>query len=255
MTDITPENRIYFRPGDQVVVGLYLAEMTFVEDAATVICHNEHGMELELCSNGFPSHLAIPAETRAVVTRRESRRMFICNAVLETPTRGRKLRLRLVDKMVISERREYARADVNLQVGYTLPSSQDMGNIIREWEALKRCPGSCFTQPPSRPCRSSCTSSNRREMLTRVNLSGSGLRFKISDCLSYGTLLHLKIALPNHGTGQIHAVGSIIRTRELLPVMEQNSYYSTSMSFKVIDSSDRSRLTEYLLAEQRRALR
>lgn len=253
MTVITPENRTYFRPGDQVIVGLHLAEKTFAEDSATVITHDEEEMRLELCGNGFPPHLSIPPGTRAVVTRWEGRIIFICNAVLKAPATGKEIQLNLVEKMLVSERREYSRADVNVRLSYSLPPSQEMGIIMREWEERKKCPGDCL-KGEAAPCWRNCTVIPTHNGLTRVNLSGSGIRFKIRDCLAYGTLLHVKIAISENRRDHIHAVGSIIRTRELLPVLEQNAYYSTSMAFKVIDSHDRKRLMEHLLTEQRRAI-
>jgi hypothetical protein len=105
---------------------------------------------------------------------------------------------------------------------------------------MKGCKGECagnsFTVHPPEECR--------------VNLSGSGLRFKIPDCLSYGALLHLKIDFPGEKHEHIHAVGSIIRTKELLAEMNRIEYYSTSMSFRMIESNDRSRLVKYILDEQ-----
>jgi hypothetical protein len=253
MTDTTPEYQTYFRPGDQVSIGLYLAEKTFAEDAATVMALNGSEMHLELCGNGFPPHLVIPAGTRGVITRWQGRTIFICNGILKASAIGRTMKLDLVEKTLVSERREYARADVNVRVSYSLPTSQEMGRIMAEWEELKQCPGSCLEVEPL-PCRSNCPGNELQNSLTRVNLSGNGLRFKIRDCLSYGTLLHLKIAINDDRQDHIHAVGSIVRTRELLPVMEQNAYYSTSMAFRVIDSHDRKKLLEYLLTEQRRTM-
>ncbi|HZV82998.1 MAG TPA: PilZ domain-containing protein, partial [Geobacteraceae bacterium] len=161
--------------------------------------------------------------------------------------------LELEGKIHVNERREYARADVNIRLIYSLPSSQEMGRIMNEWEELKKCPGNCL-KVDIPPCRSDCRGKALKSTLTRANLSGNGLRFKIRDCLSYGTLLHLKIAIPDDGPDHIHAVGSIVRTRELLPSMEQHDYYSTSVAFRIIDSPDRNKLMEYVLKEQRRAI-
>jgi hypothetical protein len=129
-----------------------------------------------------------------------------------------------------------------------------MGRVLREWEERKSCPGNCLNGDLF-PCRDDCSGTGTCNGMTRVNLSGSGLRFKIRDCLSYGTLLHLTIEIPQARQGHIHAIGSIVRTRDLIPAIESNaSYYSTSMAFKFIDGSDRTTLLEYILHEQRRAI-
>lgn len=253
MTATPPEYTTCFHPGDRVSVGMHLADKTFAEDSATVIALHGAQLRLELCGNGFPPHLVVPTGSRGVTVRLEERNLFICSGILKAPVTGRMMTLDLVENMRVINRREYARADVDVQLVYSLPASQDMGRIMNEWEELKTCPDNCHTVDlPS--CRRDCRGKELRSCLVRANLGGNGLRFKILDCLSYGTLLHLKIVIPHEQRHHIHAVGSIVRTVELLPTMEQNDYYSTAMTFKVIDSPDRTILLEYILNEQRRAI-
>lgn len=254
MAVTTPEYRTCFRPGDQVTIGLQLADSAFAEDSAVVKTLEGREMRLELCGRGFPSHLIISRGTRVVITRREGRNVFTCSGQIETTSDAGEILLKLGPMVEIDERREYAREDVAIKLEYSLPPSQEMTRIIREWEELKKCRGDCLTLDAS-PCRDNCNGREMQRKITRINLSGSGLRFKISDCLSYGTLLHLKVAIPDASQDHIHAIGSIVRTRELFPFMEQNDYYSTTMAFKVIDSHDRKKLLEYVLREQHRALR
>jgi len=253
MATTTPEYRRYFRPGDQVTVGLFLADKTFAEDSATVFSIDGSRLLLELCGSGFPPHLAISPGTRGVITRREGRNVFTCNGTLTAPDTCRVMELELEKNTVVGERREYARRDIDISVYYCLPAKQEMGRIIREWEALKKCPGNCLTVDLA-PCRDSCDGREMESRKTRINLSGGGIRFKIGDCLPYGTLLHLRVTVPGEDSDHIHAIGSIVRTRELLTVMEQQAYYSTTMAVKVIDSLDRTKLVEHVLREQRLAI-
>lgn len=254
MAATTPEYRTCFRPGDQVTVGLQLADSAFAEDSAVMKALEGGEMRLELCGRGFPPHLIISRGTRVVITRREGRNVFTCSAHIETTGAGAEMLLKLGPMVEIYERREYAREDVEVNIEYSLPHSQEMSRIIHEWEQLKKCPGNCLKVNVP-PCRDNCSGREMQRKVTRINLSGSGLRFKINDCLYYGTLLHLKVAIPDATNDHIHAIGSIVRTRELFPYMEQNDYYSTTMAFKVIDSHDRKKLLEYVLKEQHRALR
>lgn len=253
MTVTPPEYCAYFRPGDQISIGVHLADKTFAEDSAKVISLEGAQICLELSGKGFPPHLPIAPGTKAVITKREGRTLFLCNGNLQSITAERVLQLGLVDRILIFEQREYARADVNIRVAYYLPASQEMGRIIHEWGEKKSCRGSC-SESASLPVGSDILDQSRQTGDSRVNLSGSGLRFKIRDCLSYGTLLHLHISMPEEPQEHIHAVGSIVRTRELLPEMAHNEYYSTSMAFRVIDSHDRQKLLTYVLNQQRRAI-
>jgi hypothetical protein len=236
----TPSNYLaFFRPGNIVNVGIDLPDKTFAEDVATVVSSDSGEILLQLCGSGFPDHLPITTGSKVLITQGEGRSLFRCSAQLMSAEKPGSLRITLPEKVMVSERREYMRVDVTLKVDYSVPGSQNMSRIISEWDAMKDCKGGCagrnFTFTPGE---------------CRVNLSGSGLRFKIPECLSYGTLLHLKIQMEGEESGHIHAVGSIIRTKELLAEMDRIEYYSTSMSFRMIESNDRSRLIKYILGEQ-----
>ncbi len=242
---ITPSDYASFlRPGNIVNIGIDLPDRSFAEDVATVVSSDTGEIMLQLCGSGFPEHLQISTGSKVLISQGEGRSIYRCSAQLKSNEKAGALRVELPEKVVVSERSEYMRVDVILKVNYSIPVNQNLSRIFSEWDSTKKCKGGClnelFTEFPPGECR--------------VNLSGSGLRFKIPDCLSYGTLLHLIIDLPGEKPGHIHAVGSIIRTKELLAEMDRIEYYSTSMSFRMIESSDRSKLIKHLLNEQRRAM-
>jgi len=136
------------------------------------------------------------------------------------------------------------RLDVAVPVQYYLPQSQNMAKAIAEWEKAKECNGKCHEEADE----------HLAGQKSPVNLSGSGLRFKIRECLSCGTLLHLKIALPDEKPNHIHAIGSIIRTKELPKEMNHGEYHSTAVAFRMIESSDRHKLIRHILEEQRKRI-
>lgn len=232
----------FLRPGDLVSVGVDLPNRSFAEDQATVIASDRGELLLNLCGKGFPAHMQLDGSARVVITRAEGRSFYQFTAQLKENKESSSLKIAFPERVTVRERREYSRADVVMQVHYSYPSSQEMGLVIDEWEELRNCGGDC--KEGFRPIGSNDS---------RVNLSGSGLRFKINECLSYGTLLHLNIAIPGDAAGHIHAVGSIVRTKELLPEMNRLEYYSTAMSLKMIESSDRQKLLHYIMNEQRKA--
>ncbi len=251
MTEIPSKYSKFFRPGDFLTLGIHLPDRGFAEDAAKVVLSDDNGMLLKLCSRGFPPALQISSGTRGVVTRSEGRIVYYCRTVLMKEVKDRYVKLHLVEAPQIKERRQYARKDVEIFMQYSLPTSQNMRQVLEEWEELKSC-SDCYSESESVTAWNQ--DSARGGSLTRVNLSGSGLRFKISDCLSYGTLLHLRVGIPGEKGEHAHAIGAIVRTRDLLTEMEQIQYYSTSMSFRMIDSHDRKRVLEYVLDAQRKAI-
>lgn len=225
-----------------VSVGVDLPDRSFAEDQATVIASDSGEILLNLCGKGFPAHMQVDGGTKVVITRAEGRNFFHCTAQLKEKSDSSSLKVEFPERVTVRERREYSRADVMMQIHYAYPSSQEMGLVIDEWEELRNCNGDCLSG--FHPIGS---------LNSRVNLSGSGLRFKIKECLSYGTLLHLNIEIPGDTAGHIHAVGSIIRTKELLPEMNRLEYYSTAMSLKMIESGDRKKLLNHIIDAQRKA--
>jgi hypothetical protein len=234
MSEQPPNRASLFRTGSVVVVGIDLPGRSFAEDQAVVRAAGSGVLLLELCGGGFPSHLRIDRGSRVIISGGEERIHFNVKGVLKSPLAGSLLEIELVDEVKVLDRRAYFRADVLVPVHYALPATQDMWQVIAEWQA--------FAEYGARSddAVAACSKS-------RVNLSGSGIRIKIRDCLAYGTLLHVKVALPGNEDSHIHAVGAIIRTKELLPEMNRLEYYSTSMSFRMIKSADRLNLIKHII--------
>lgn len=237
MPEARPESDYFLKHGDVVSVGVDLPDMTFVEDMATVICCENGEIMLQLCGSGVPKQISVISGARVLISKREGATLFQCTAMLKSAAANGHLRIGLPKKVVACERREYMRIDLTLPVNYYLPQSQNMAQVIAEWESAIECNGAGLNLPEE-----------KRE----VNLSGGGLRLKTSDRFPCGTLLHLSIALTGEKQHHIHAVGSIVRSKELLSDMNRIESYSTSMSFRIIASSDRQKLSRHILEEQRK---
>jgi hypothetical protein len=242
MPDYPPENASFLRKGDIVNVGIDLPDKTFAEDVATVVATESGEILLSLCGSGFPSHMPISKGSKVFITSGDDRSIFHGTAHLNSHPVDSTLSIEFPQSVKVRARREHLRSDVLIPVHYYKPTNQNMGRVISEWENLKKSEEWCSERFQSTPV----------EYNSRVNLNGSSLRFKIRDCLSYGTLLHLKIELPD--SVHIHAVGSIVRTKELVPELSHMEYYSTSMIFKMIDGSDRLKVIRHIIDEQHRQI-
>ncbi|NVN98174.1 MAG: DUF5634 family protein [Geobacteraceae bacterium] len=242
MPDYPSENASFLRKGDIVNIGIDLPDKTFAEDVATVVATESGEILLSLCGSGFPSHMPIRKGSKVLITSGDDRSIFHSTARLNSHPVDSTLSIEYPKEVKVRARREQMRSDVLIPVHYYKPTDQNLGRVISEWENLKKCAEWCCEQFQSAMV----------EHNSRVNLSGSGLRFKIRDCLSYGTLLHLKIELPD--LAHIHGVGSIVRTKELVPELSHIEYYSTSMIFRMIDSNDRLKLIRHIIDEQHRRI-
>jgi hypothetical protein len=242
---LTPlEDNYFLKPGDVVNIGVDLPDMTFVEDLATVIRTEDGELVLQLFGYGFPQHMPINPGAKILISKGEGQTLFQCTARLKHVDAKRTLHIELPQRVVVNERRAYMRVDAALPVNFFLPQNQNMARVIAEWESAKELKGTCHEEAEQ----------FLPEQKSIVNLSGSGLRFKTDDYLSPGTLLHLKIGIPGEKPEHIHAVGSIVRTRELPTEKESEKKYATSMTFRMMENSDRQKLTRHILAEQRKTV-
>jgi len=242
MPEHLSDNGAFLRNGDVVNIGISLPDRIFAEDLATVATSESGDILLSLFGNGFPKHLPIPAGSRVIIAKGEGRSLFHGTATLKDSPGDNTIRINSLRNITVKDRQKHLRTDVIMPVNYRLPASQHMGKIISEWEGIKEYHGKHSEDAePDFPERGS-----------HVNLSSSGLRFNIHDCLSYGTLLHLRIELPGEEPDHLHAIGSIVRTKELIPDMMQIEYYSTLTSFRMIESSDRLKLMKHVLKKQRK---
>jgi len=242
---LTPLNNSNFlKSGDVVNIGVDLPDMTFIEDLATVILSEGEELELQLCGDSFTQHMPITQGANILISKGEGQSLFQCTTRLIHINENGLLRIELPKRVVVNERREHMRVDMSVPLNYFLPQSQNMAKVIAEWENAKEYKGTCHEEAEQ----------FSGDYKSSINLSGSGLRFKTSDCLPCGTLLHLKIGIPGAKPVHIHAVGSIVRSDELPAERQSDKQYSTSMSFRMMENIDRHMLTRHILDEQRKTV-
>jgi hypothetical protein len=238
-----PEYETFLHPGDAINVGIDLPDKKFAEHPAIIVTGESSEILLKLCSCGIPSLRSTHGGSKVFISRGEGDALFQCSARLKEQLPNDLLKIELPEKVALRERRKHLRADVKIPVRYALPSGQDMDTVTAEWEN-----GQVGWEENK---ADAAVLANCRD--SRVNLSGSGLRFKMRDCFSCGTLLHLEIELPGTAPERIHAVGSIVRTTDLVPEMSHIDYYSTAMTFQMIDGRDRHKIMKFVLAERQKS--
>jgi PilZN1 domain-containing protein/PilZ domain-containing protein len=258
---MTPNRQKYeqfFQATDLVTVGIHLADDSFLEDSATILSLEGDLVLLELYGRGLPPQLAAQAGAPVIVTSREGWALYRCEAALAESITGREIKLRFVGKVEVKQRREFFRMDVTIPVYYTLPSDQQLSTVLKEW-GLRQQQSQNALPPEVDFIEESFKvidwDGGKEVEPARVNLSGGGLRFKVRDSLAYGAMLHLDIFLPVLPLRVIQAVGSVVRSKELLLSMDRYSYFSTAMAFKFIDTRDREAIISYIFNEQRNRLR
>jgi len=258
MSDSTYDYAHFFKPDNLVTVAIQFSDNSFVEDSATILSVDNDQMLLEMYGRGLPPHLVSRKGSKVFVTSMEGWALYRCVALLEEPVADRVIRLRLINEIEVKQRREHYRMDVMLPIDYSLPGNQLRSTLLEEWE-IRRQLSQNGLPPEIEPLDEGFKVVNwegtKEIEPVRVNLSGGGLRFKVRDPLSYGTMLLLDIFLPTPPLKVIHAVGSVIRSKELVLSIDRNRYFSTAMAFSFIVNRDREAIIRYIFNEQRNSLR
>lgn len=231
------------RTGDIVTIGIDLPDMTFAEAMATVVGSDGEEISLELGGEGFSPQPQLSVGLKVLISKGEGQTLYQGVSRLKRLETARIVIIDPPKRVVVRERREYMRMDVTVPVKYSLPQSQNMADVIAEWERSKECNSGCP--------EGEALLAGRKQL---VNLSGSGLCFTMGDCFPPGTLLHVKIALPGEKPDHVKLVGAIVRTKKLSPENSPGALHSTALSFRMITGSDRQKLVRHILNEQRKNL-
>lgn len=248
----------YFFVDHQVNIGVQLTDNKFYEDTAAIKFIQGNRLQLELYGEGLSHGIVTEAGAKVVITSKEAWALCRCHAVLEKEVIGKEMDLRLISQVDVQQRREYFRLDVCIPVFYSIPRDQQLRAVFDEWNG-KRHSRSAKVSPIMLPCKDGFKvigwdNGDDIEPCS-VNLSGGGLRFKMKDPLTPGTLVNLEIFLPLVPARGIYATGVVVRSNEIQLTLDRHTYYSTGMEFKFIDEKDRETIITYIFNEQRNDLR
>lgn len=153
------------------------------------------------------------------------------------------------------QRREFFRLDLSLPVSYKFLGTAPCEGLEAQWQADK----AKYSQQPkmvktSEGFKVVDWGSEGDILPMKVNLSGGGLRFKVSEHVDAGTLVALTLFLPLAQPRVVCAVAELLRCQEITLRWERGIYYSLSMKFIHLDDKDRESIISLLFNEQRRGL-
>jgi hypothetical protein len=162
-----------------------------------------------------------------------------------------RLALRLIDRVLVFEPREFFRLDVYLPLDYRLPARQAPDEIKERW---RQCRWSMeFAAQSPEPGESAELGALREEIKSRLerktapptaaNLSGGGVRLNMAERLRPGMLVELTIHLPQPQR-MLEIVGEVVQ------VVPGRDGFSTALRYRFIDEADRDRLIGYISAQQ-----
>jgi hypothetical protein len=252
------EYESFFNLSRPVKILIHHSENSFFEGVAQVRSITDNRITLLLAEESSSHAAGISAGADVTVIADSGYSISRCPGRLESTVIGRLLRVTLTGKVTEKQQREYFRFDVKVPLLFSVPEDQTLIGVKNRWRELRE-----QLQDAPLPEMAACSDGFRvvswldRENILpeHVNMSGGGLRFKMTDCLEPGTLINVQLFLPLVPTRVIAVVAEVLRRNELQLLWSRGVFYSTAMRFLCIDEKDRESLISFTLMEQRRTLR
>jgi len=177
-----------------------------------------------------------------------------CDARVDTVRDERQFSVRLVGEVKETQRREYFRLDVTLPLLYKVLDGATPEEAEADWTSDRKV----FCRPPeivpSGEGHKVIDWDGEDVLPVRTNLSGGGMRLRVSRLVESGALVKVTLFLPLPQPRVIYVVAEALRCQEITLSREPGTHYSLSLKFIMVVDRDREAIISYLFNEQRREL-
>ncbi len=244
----------FFKAGQKSKLEVQLPENITREANGELVFFEDDRARIELIGSVVPSSFSsLKPKARLSLSSWSGWGFFKCAAVLEEAVSGKEFIVRLVGAVEEIQRREYFRLDVALPVVITKPAEQTLATLTDQWESNRN--RLCAAPPPEMFATRNgyrAVTVDRQDLAPQaVNLSGGGMRLRLSEKFTSGTRVHADLYLPVAPPRIVPVVAEVLRSNELALRIQKDPAYITAMKFIVIDGKDREFIIAYLFAEQR----
>lgn len=243
----------YYKAGQKVTLGIRFAGTKALESNGEITSLRDDLVTVEILGEMPAVFSEKKGNTRFSISGWSGWGFFCCDALREGAASPKELVLRLVGEVEEKQRREYFRLDVFLPVVFEIPVNQSPGAIREQWsvfraESMKNPPA--LMLPSGRGYRA-VLPGGVDIPAQPVNLSGGGLRVRMSSAVPLGELVHVRLYLPLAPPRTVNAVAQVLRCNEITLRLEKDPAFITAMKFIHIDEKDREAVIAYLFTEQR----
>lgn len=177
-----------------------------------------------------------------------------CEAKVQTIRDDRQFAIRLVGDVRELQRREYFRLDVSFPFLHKVLYYATPEEAEADWQSDCKVYCRLPELEPSGDGFKVIDWDGEDIPPVRANLSGGGMRFRVSREVKPGTLVKLTLFLPLASPRVVYAIAETIRCQEITLSRTPGIHYSLSLKFTMIAEKDREAIISYLFSEQRREL-
>ena len=248
----------YFATGSRVEVRFPRGQEETFRDGALISLIDEDLVKLQLSRDILPE--MVRTETGTIVDIRAGKdgSAHCCRAIIVEEPEGALLTVRLIGNVIPDEMREYYRIETYIPIRYHLEPDSSSEQIKEQWHA-RRYPlptqakkASPFSPPGEEQSRYHEPASTAP---LAANLSGSGIRIRIHEELTVGSLLPMELYLHLETPMVAQVVAEVVQTTPLCAREGVAPLFSTALRFICIDERDRDSVIKFISAEQIARLR
>lgn len=248
----------YFGIGLRVEVRFPRAQEEPFSDGAIISLMDEDLVKLQLSRDVLPEN--VKTETGTVVDIRGGKEgsAHCCRAIIVEGWDGTLLTVRLIGSVIPDEMREFYRIETHIPIRYRLEPDTSPEQTRELWHERRYPPQQSVkdTSPLIPPAKDIAPPDESQSTVPlAANLSGSGIRIRIHEELTIGTLLPMELYLHLETLKVVPVVAEVVHVAPLRTRDGDTPLFSTALRFLCIDERDRDAVIRFISTEQLARLR
>lgn len=223
--------RDYFHPGQRARVEMSMQGDGLFKDGAVVTAVEDSQIELRLSRDTLPDGALLHREAPLVVRVGVSGSGYSCRGVVAHERKGEELRVRLVDRVISEDLREYFRLDTDIPVilfNVTAGTAEESGAGGLRVAALCSLP-------------------------RIVNISGGGIRTETGMAMTAGDVVYATFHLPLPEPKVLPVVAQVVHSETV--ERGDGAIVVAGLTFTHIHERDRDTIVRYVCNEEIKRIR
>ncbi|BBA69764.1 PilZ-like domain-containing protein [Geobacter sulfurreducens] len=249
----------YFDLDQRIEVRFPRAQNVSFREWGVVTLFDGDLLVLQLSRDSLPENVSARTGTILDLRLGKGGYGYCCRAIIVEEHGDARLTVRLIGEVIPDELREYYRIDAYIPLRYSIPRGLSDHEIRQRWRARRYPPpttveaqGTSLTTPPQEPPREEESS---QPPPLAANISGSGIRIRISEELSVDTLVDMELFLTQDKLRVVPVVCQVVHVAALRHKAGEPPLFSTALRFLCIDERDRDMVVGFVSAAQLEHLR
>ena len=263
MAETTIDYTQYYRVGMRIGLDIPLTNGQLFREWGTIIEMEDDFLQLRLSRDVLPQEMRIEIGTIFLLVTGKEGTGLCCRGIVVGDGNRRVIPLRLISEVLVYERREFYRLGAYLPMAYQPCRGMTSRGIrehwrdtrlFRAWQWSELNEAIPMMTPLTQDQRSRFEAS-RDELKVKfqpiaVNISGGGIRMKLSQNYNLGDLVALQFFIPFAKPNVIDIVAEVVWTASVLTSPGGQPLNYVAMRYYHVDDRDRENIIRFISLEQ-----